>query len=36
MAPGFLASDRIYLSQRGERVFAQELVGLVDRALNWM
>jgi len=31
-APGLLASDRIRLSQRGKRVFAQELAGLIGRA----
>jgi len=34
MAPGLLASARIHLSQREKRVFAQELAGLIDRALN--
>jgi len=34
IAPGLLASDGIHLYQRGRRVFAHELVGLVDRALN--
>ena len=33
-APGLLKSDGIHLSQRGERVFAQELAWLMDRALN--
>ncbi|KAK4826058.1 hypothetical protein QYF61_004173 [Mycteria americana] len=33
-APGLLASDGIHLSQRGKRIFAQELAGLIDRALN--
>jgi len=36
MAPGLLASDGIHLSQKGKRVFAQELAGLIDRALNQM
>jgi len=35
-APGLLASDGLHLSQRGKRVFTQELAGLIDRALNWM
>jgi len=34
MAPGLLASDRIHLSQRGKRVLAQELAGLIGRVLN--
>jgi len=34
MAPGLLATDRIHLSQRGKRIFAQELAGLTERALN--
>jgi len=34
MAPGLLGSNGIHCSQRGKRVFAQELVGLVDRILN--
>jgi len=34
MAPGLLASDGIHLSQRGKRVFAYKLAGLVDKALN--
>jgi len=33
-APGLLASDRVHLCQRGKRVFAHKLVGLIDRALN--
>ena len=33
-APGLLVSDGIQLSERGKRVFAHELVGLIDRALN--
>lgn len=32
--PGLLVSDGIFHSQRGKRVFAQELVGLIDGALN--
>lgn len=34
MAPGLLVTDRVYLSQKGKRIFAQELVGLTERALN--
>jgi len=33
-APGLLALNDSHLSQRGKRVFLQELVGLIDRALN--
>ncbi|GAB0210155.1 hypothetical protein GRJ2_003481300 [Grus japonensis] len=33
-APGLMNSDRIHLSQRGKRIFAQELARLIDRALN--
>ncbi|KAK4816534.1 hypothetical protein QYF61_017735 [Mycteria americana] len=33
-APGLLVSDGIHLYQRGKRVFAHELAGLIDRALN--
>ena len=33
-APGLLASNGRHLSQRGKRVFAHELAGLIDRALN--
>ena len=33
-ALGLLASDEIQLSQRGKRLLFQELVGLMDRALN--
>jgi len=29
-----LPSDGIHLSLRGKRVFGEELVGLIDRALN--
>ena len=32
--PGLLAPDGMCLSQRGVRIFAQELAGLLDRALN--
>ena len=34
MAPGLLATDGVHLSQRGKRIFAQELAGLVEGALN--
>jgi len=34
MAPGLLASDRVQLSPRGERILAHELAGLIERALN--
>ncbi|GAB0179160.1 hypothetical protein GRJ2_000381300 [Grus japonensis] len=34
MAPGLMNPDGIHLSQRGKRIFAQELAGLIDRALN--
>jgi len=34
LTTGLLAPDGIHLSQRGKRVFAQELAGLIDRALN--
>jgi len=34
MAPGLLATDGVYLSQKGKRILAQELAGLIDRALN--
>ncbi|KFQ34587.1 hypothetical protein N331_07827, partial [Merops nubicus] len=34
MAPGLLAKDGAHLSPRGKRILAQELVGLIDRALN--
>jgi len=33
-ALGWLASDGINLSQKGKRIFAQELVGVIGRALN--
>ena len=32
--PGLLATDGVHLSQRGKRIFAQELAGLIERALN--
>ena len=31
---GLLAPDGIRLSQRGKRIFAQDLAGLIDKALN--
>ena len=33
-APGLLATDGIQLSQRGKRILAPEMVGLIERALN--
>jgi len=33
-APGLLVSDGIHLYQRGKRVCAHKLVGLIDRALK--
>ncbi|GAB0199664.1 cAMP-dependent protein kinase inhibitor alpha [Grus japonensis] len=33
-APGLMNPDGIHLSQRGKTIFAQELAGLIDRALN--
>jgi len=33
-APGLLAVDRVQLSQRGKRILAHELLGLIERALN--
>ena len=32
--PGLMAVDRSHLSLRGKRILAQELTGLVERALN--
>ena len=32
--PGLLATDGVHLSQRGKRIFAQELAGLIEKALN--
>ena len=32
--PGLLAPDGMCLSQRGKRIFAHELAGLIDKALN--
>nr|XP_010304339.1 PREDICTED: suppression of tumorigenicity 5 protein-like [Balearica regulorum gibbericeps] len=34
MAPGLMSADGIHLSQRGKRIFVQELAGLIDGALN--
>jgi len=34
MAQGLLATDGVRLSQRGKRILAHELVGLIKRALN--
>jgi len=34
MAPGLLARDGVQLSQKGKRILAYELVGLIERALN--
>jgi len=34
MAPGLLATDGVQLSQRGKRILAHELAGLIERALN--
>jgi len=28
--PGLLATDRVHISQRGKRILAQELAGLID------
>jgi len=33
-APSLLAPNGDQLSQRGKRIFAQELAGLIHRALN--
>ncbi|GAB0205185.1 hypothetical protein GRJ2_002984100 [Grus japonensis] len=33
-APGLMNPDGIHLSQRGKRIFAQELAGFIERALN--
>jgi len=30
-APGLLATDGVHLSQRGKRILAQELAGLIER-----
>ena len=34
MTPGLLVMDGVCLSQRGKRIFAQELARLIERALN--
>jgi len=34
MALGLLVTDGVQLSQRGKRILAHELVGLIERALN--
>jgi len=34
MALGLLATDGVQLSQRGKRILADELAGLIERALN--
>lgn len=34
IAPGLLASDRIYLYQRGKKVLGHEWAGFIDRTLN--
>jgi len=34
MASGLLATHGVHLSQKGKRILAQELAGLIDRALN--
>lgn len=33
---GLLVIDGIHLSQRGKRIFTQELTGLIKRALNYL
>jgi len=33
-APGLLVTDGLQLSQRGKRILAHELAGLIERALN--
>jgi len=33
-ALGLLATDGVQLSQRGKRILAHKLVGLIERALN--
>jgi len=32
--PDLLATDGVHLSQKGKRILAQEIAGLIDRALN--
>ena len=34
LAPGLLSMNGTHLSQRGKQILAQELAGLIDRALN--
>ena len=34
IAPGLLATDGFQLSQRGKRILAHKMVGLIERALN--
>jgi len=34
MAMGLLATDGVQLSQRGKRILAHELAGLIEKALN--
>ena len=34
VAPGLLATDGVHLSQKGKRILAQELAGLIHRTLN--
>jgi len=36
MTPGLLVTDEVHLSQRGKRIFAQELAGRIETALNWI
>jgi len=36
MAQGLLATDGVQLPQKGKRVLAHELAGLIKRALNWV
>jgi len=34
MAPGLLATDGVWLAQRGKRILAHKLAGFIKRALN--
>lgn len=34
LLPNLLATDGLHLSQRGKRIFTQELAGPIERALN--
>jgi len=34
MTPGLLATDGVHLSQRGQRIFAHELAGFIQGAIN--